>query len=31
VYITKLREYLKDDPGIQIITIKGIGYHFTTP
>ncbi len=28
VYITKLRDYLKDDPSIQIITIKGIGYHF---
>ncbi len=28
VYITKLREYLKEDPSIQIITIKGFGYHF---
>lgn len=28
VYITKLRDYLKDDPSVQIITIKGIGYHF---
>lgn len=28
VYITKLREYLKDDPTIEIITIKGVGYHF---
>lgn len=28
VYITKLRDYLKEDPGIQIITIKGVGYHF---
>ncbi|MCK6617081.1 MAG: response regulator transcription factor [Cyclobacteriaceae bacterium] len=28
VYITKLRDYLKQDPAIQIITIKGIGYHF---
>jgi DNA-binding response OmpR family regulator len=27
VYITKLRDYLKEDPNIQIITIKGIGYH----
>jgi DNA-binding response OmpR family regulator len=26
VYITKLRSYLKDDPSIEIITIKGIGY-----
>lgn len=30
VYITKLRDYLKDDPAIEIITIKGIGYHFVT-
>jgi DNA-binding response OmpR family regulator len=29
VYITKLRDYLKSDPGIQIITIKGIGYYFS--
>lgn len=29
VYITKLRDYLKDDPSVQIITIKGIGYHFS--
>jgi len=28
VYITKLREYLREDPSIEIITIKGIGYHF---
>jgi DNA-binding response OmpR family regulator len=28
VYITKLREYLREDPSIQIITIKGFGYHF---
>lgn len=28
VYITKLRDYLKEDPSIEIITIKGIGYHF---
>ncbi|HEY0654506.1 MAG TPA: response regulator transcription factor [Chryseosolibacter sp.] len=28
VYITKLRDYLKDDPAIEIITIKGVGYHF---
>ncbi|RYY87799.1 MAG: response regulator transcription factor [Chitinophagaceae bacterium] len=28
VYITKLRNYLKMDPGIEIITIKGIGYRF---
>jgi DNA-binding response OmpR family regulator len=28
VYITKLRGYLKDDPDLQIITIKGVGYRF---
>ena len=28
VYITKLRNYLKNDPTIEIITIKGIGYRF---
>jgi DNA-binding response OmpR family regulator len=28
VYITKLRGYLKHDPEIEIITIKGIGYRF---
>jgi DNA-binding response OmpR family regulator len=30
VYITKLRDYLREDPSIEIITIKGIGYHFAT-
>ncbi len=29
VYITKLREYLKEDPDVQIITLKGVGYHFS--
>jgi two-component system response regulator VicR len=29
VYITKLRDYLKEDPDIEIITLKGIGYHFS--
>jgi len=29
VYITKLRDYLKDDPSVKIITLKGIGYHFS--
>ena len=29
VYITKLRKYLRRDPAIEIITIKGVGYHFT--
>jgi DNA-binding response OmpR family regulator len=28
VYITKLRSFLRDDPSIEIITIKGIGYRF---
>jgi DNA-binding response OmpR family regulator len=28
VYITKLRDYLKEDPTIEIMTIKGVGYHF---
>ena len=28
VYVTKLRDYLKPDPGIEIITIKGVGYQF---
>lgn len=28
VYITKLRGYLKDDPSLEIITIKGVGYRF---
>ena len=29
VYITKLRDYLKEDKSIEIITIKGVGYQFT--
>jgi two-component system, OmpR family, response regulator VicR len=28
VYITKLRNYLKADPALEILTIKGIGYRF---
>lgn len=28
VYITKLRNYLKQDHSLQIITIKGVGYRF---
>ncbi|HZF64452.1 MAG TPA: response regulator transcription factor [Chitinophagaceae bacterium] len=28
VYITKLRNYLKSDPQLEILTIKGIGYRF---
>ncbi|CAN5203883.1 response regulator transcription factor [soil metagenome] len=29
VYITKLRDYLKEDAAVKIITMKGIGYHFS--
>lgn len=28
VYVNKLRKYLKDDPQLQLITLKGVGYHF---
>ena len=28
VYITHLREYFKEDPEVQIITLKGVGYQF---
>jgi DNA-binding response OmpR family regulator len=28
VYITKLRGYFKTDPNVQIVTLKGVGYHF---
>jgi DNA-binding response OmpR family regulator len=28
VYITKLRGYFKQDPAIEIITVKGVGYRF---
>lgn len=28
VYIKKLRDYLKKDDNVQIITLKGVGYHF---
>lgn len=30
VYITKIRSYLKEDPKLEIITIKGVGYRFIT-
>ena len=30
VYITKIRSYLKEDPQIEIITIKGVGYRFVS-
>ena len=29
VYISKLRDYLKADPKLEIATIKGVGYHFS--
>jgi len=25
-YLTTLRKYLKKDPSIQIVTVKGVGY-----
>lgn len=28
VYITRIREYLKADEGIEIVSIKNVGYHF---
>ena len=28
VYITKLRRHLADDPAVQILTLKGVGYRF---
>ena len=28
VYITRLRDYLKKDDKVKIVTLKGIGYHF---
>ncbi len=28
VYITKIRGYIKEDPSVEIITIKGVGYRF---
>lgn len=28
VYITRLRSYLKNDPSLEILTIKGVGYRF---
>lgn len=31
VYIRKLREYLAADKNIEIITLKGKGYHFSVP
>ena len=28
VYITKIRDYLKKDSKLKIVTLKGVGYHF---
>ncbi len=28
VYVTKIRSYLKSDPALKIITVKGVGYRF---
>lgn len=28
VYITRLRDYLRDDPTLEILTLKGVGYLF---
>lgn len=28
VYITRLRDYFKADPGVELITLKGVGYLF---
>ena len=28
VYMAKLRGYLKEDPTLEIITVKGVGYRF---
>jgi len=28
VYVTRLRSYLREDPSVEILTIKGIGYRF---
>ena len=28
VYVTKIRNYFKDDPNIKLITLKGVGYCF---
>ena len=29
VYVTKLRDYLKADPTVEIMTVKGVGYLFS--
>jgi DNA-binding response OmpR family regulator len=28
--MAKLRGYLKEDPSLEIITVKGVGYRFVT-
>jgi len=29
VYVSKLRDYFSADPTVEIVTIKGVGYHFS--
>lgn len=31
VYITRVRDLLKEDPQVEILTIKGVGYRFVCP
>ncbi len=31
VYITKLRKYLKDDPGVELLNVHGIGFKLVMP
>ncbi len=31
VYITKLRKYLKDDPGVELLNVHGIGFKLVIP
>jgi DNA-binding response OmpR family regulator len=31
VYITKLRKYLKDDPGVELLNVHGIGFKLVLP
>ena len=31
VYVTRLREYLRDDPQVQLLTLKGVGLRLVVP
>lgn len=31
VYVTRLREYLRDDPQVQLLTLKGVGLRLVAP